>query len=115
MAIGDADVVLPQERWTGWTQSSRHQPRIAGSAAAPWPYRGIGTAEALASVRKLLKSQVDPEAVAAIIYEPVQGEGGFLPATPGFAQKGKGKGSDQPQGPADEAVRVVSAVARRTR
>jgi len=53
-------------------------------AAAPWPYRGMGTAEALASVRKLLKSQVDPGAVAAIIYEPVQGEGGFLPATPGF-------------------------------
>ncbi len=55
-------------------------------AAAPWPYRGIGTAEALASVRKLLKSQIDPESVAAIIYEPVQGEGGFLPATPGFVE-----------------------------
>ncbi|HET6172846.1 MAG TPA: aspartate aminotransferase family protein [Gaiellales bacterium] len=55
-------------------------------AAAPWPYRGIGTAEALASVRKLLKSQVDPGSVAAIIYEPVQGEGGFLPATPGFVE-----------------------------
>jgi 4-aminobutyrate aminotransferase len=55
-------------------------------AAAPWPYRGIGTAEALASVRKLLKSQVDPASVAAIIYEPVQGEGGFLPATPGFVE-----------------------------
>ena len=55
-------------------------------AAAPWPYRGIGTAEALASVRKLLKSQVDPGSVAAIIYEPVQGEGGFLPATPGFIE-----------------------------
>jgi 4-aminobutyrate aminotransferase / (S)-3-amino-2-methylpropionate transaminase / 5-aminovalerate transaminase len=55
-------------------------------AAAPWPYRGVGTAEALASVRKLFKSQVDPAAVAAIIYEPVQGEGGFLPATPGFIE-----------------------------
>src|SRR4051794_29242017 len=55
-------------------------------AAAPWPYRGVGTAEALASVRKLLKSQVAPESVAAIIYEPVQGEGGFLPATPGFVE-----------------------------
>jgi 4-aminobutyrate aminotransferase len=55
-------------------------------AAAPWPYRGIGTAEALASVRKLFKSQVDPGSVAAVIYEPVQGEGGFLPATPGFVE-----------------------------
>ena len=55
-------------------------------AAAPWPYRGIGTAEALDSVRKLFASQVDPGSVAAIIYEPVQGEGGFLPATPGFIE-----------------------------
>ena len=53
-------------------------------AEAPWPYRGIGTSEALASLRKLFKSQVDAQEVAAIIYEPVQGEGGFLPATPGF-------------------------------
>jgi 4-aminobutyrate aminotransferase len=55
-------------------------------ALAPWPYRGIGTAEALDSVRRLFKSQVDPENVAAVIYEPVQGEGGFLPATPGFIE-----------------------------
>ena len=55
-------------------------------AASPWPYRGIGTAEALASVRKLFKSQVDPQSVAGLIYEPVQGEGGFLPATPGFLE-----------------------------
>ena len=55
-------------------------------AASPWPYRGIGTDEALASVRKLFKSQVDPQSVAAMIYEPVQGEGGFLPATPGFLE-----------------------------
>ena len=37
-------------------------------------------------MRKLFKSQVDPHSVAAIIYEPVQGEGGFLPATPGFLE-----------------------------
>jgi 4-aminobutyrate aminotransferase / (S)-3-amino-2-methylpropionate transaminase / 5-aminovalerate transaminase len=55
-------------------------------AASPWPYRGIGTDEALASIRKLFKSQVDPQSVAALIYEPVQGEGGFLPATPGFLE-----------------------------
>jgi 4-aminobutyrate aminotransferase / (S)-3-amino-2-methylpropionate transaminase / 5-aminovalerate transaminase len=55
-------------------------------ALAPWPYRGIGTEEALESVRRLFVSQVDPKNVAAIIYEPVQGEGGFLPATPGFIE-----------------------------
>jgi 4-aminobutyrate aminotransferase len=55
-------------------------------ALAPWPYRGIGTAEALESVTRLFRSQVDPASVAAVIYEPVQGEGGFLPATPGFIE-----------------------------
>src|SRR4051794_6284754 len=55
-------------------------------ALAPWPYRGIGTDEALQSVRRLFASQVDPKNVAAIIYEPAQGEGGFLPATPGFIE-----------------------------
>jgi 4-aminobutyrate aminotransferase len=55
-------------------------------AQAPWPYRGIGTEEALASVRRLFLTQVDPSSVAAMIYEPVQGEGGFLPATPGFIE-----------------------------
>ena len=47
---------------------------------------GSAPTEALASVRKLFKSQVDPQSVAALIYEPVQGEGGFLPATPGFLE-----------------------------
>ena len=55
-------------------------------AQAPYPYRGIGTAEALASVEALFKSQVDPSAVAGMIYEPVQGEGGFHPATEGFVE-----------------------------
>ena len=55
-------------------------------AQAPYPYRGIGTAEALESVERLFKSQVDPSAVAGMIYEPVQGEGGFHPATDGFVE-----------------------------
>ncbi len=55
-------------------------------AAAPYPYRGIGTAEALESVERLFKSQVDPSVVAGMIYEPVQGEGGFHPATEGFVE-----------------------------
>ena len=47
------------------------------------PTAASATAEALGHrVRKLFKSQVDPESVAAIIYEPVQGEGGFLPGDP---------------------------------
>jgi 4-aminobutyrate aminotransferase / (S)-3-amino-2-methylpropionate transaminase / 5-aminovalerate transaminase len=55
-------------------------------ALAPYPYRGIGTKEALESVTRLFKSQVDPASVAAVIYEPVQGEGGFHPASEGFCE-----------------------------
>ena len=32
-------------------------------------------------------AQVDPQAVAAIVIEPVQGEGGFVPAPPRFLQR----------------------------
>ena len=38
----------------------------------------------LAPVRTMLKSQVDPTAVAAVLFEPVQGEGGFVDAPPGW-------------------------------
>jgi 4-aminobutyrate aminotransferase len=55
-------------------------------APAPYPYRGIGTREALEGVERVFKSQVDPSGVAAMIYEPVQGEGGFHPATDGFVE-----------------------------
>jgi 4-aminobutyrate aminotransferase len=55
-------------------------------APAPYPYRGIGTKEALEGLEWLFKSQVDPSGVAAVIYEPVQGEGGFHPATDGFVE-----------------------------
>jgi 4-aminobutyrate aminotransferase/(S)-3-amino-2-methylpropionate transaminase len=53
-------------------------------AAGPYPYRGITSDDAIASVEKLLKSQIDASQVAAVIYEPVQGEGGFLPSPPDF-------------------------------
>jgi 4-aminobutyrate aminotransferase / (S)-3-amino-2-methylpropionate transaminase / 5-aminovalerate transaminase len=36
---------------------------------------------ALADLRRALKTRVAPESVAAIIIEPVQGEGGFVPAS----------------------------------
>jgi 4-aminobutyrate aminotransferase / (S)-3-amino-2-methylpropionate transaminase / 5-aminovalerate transaminase len=55
-------------------------------APGPYPYRGISGADAIAGVKKVFKSQIDPSAVAAVIYEPVQGEGGFLPAPEGFPQ-----------------------------
>jgi 4-aminobutyrate aminotransferase/(S)-3-amino-2-methylpropionate transaminase len=48
-------------------------------APAPYPYRGVTTADALRGVEALFRSEVDPEAVACMVLEPVQGEGGFLP------------------------------------
>lgn len=45
----------------------------------PYPFRGISSDDAIDGLHRLFKNQVDPSNVAAIIYEPVQGEGGFLP------------------------------------
>jgi 4-aminobutyrate aminotransferase len=46
-------------------------------AEFPNPYRGITTESALADLERLFHGDVDPKAVAAILIEPVQGEGGF--------------------------------------
>ncbi len=53
---------------------------------APFPveYHGISVAQSLAAIEQLFKADVDPQRVAAIIIEPVQGEGGFYPAPPAF-------------------------------
>jgi 4-aminobutyrate aminotransferase len=53
-------------------------------APAPYPYRGVTTDDALDGLAKLFKSEVDPETVACVLLEPVQGEGGFVPMTPDF-------------------------------
>jgi 4-aminobutyrate aminotransferase/(S)-3-amino-2-methylpropionate transaminase len=46
----------------------------------PYEYRGIDAKEALADLRRALVTQVAAENVAAIVVEPVQGEGGFVVA-----------------------------------
>ncbi|HEY9039877.1 MAG TPA: 4-aminobutyrate--2-oxoglutarate transaminase [Roseovarius sp.] len=46
----------------------------------PIELHGISTEDAMASLTQLFKSDLDPGRVAAIIIEPVQGEGGFYPA-----------------------------------
>jgi len=50
----------------------------------PYAYRGVDAAEALAALRRALVTQVAAETVAAIVVEPVQGEGGFVVAPPEF-------------------------------
>lgn len=52
----------------------------------PFPntLHGVSVEDALHHVRRLFKSDIDPQRVAAFLYEPVQGEGGFYPAPPQF-------------------------------
>ena len=52
----------------------------------PIEYHGIAVADSIAALDKLFKADVEPDRVAAIIIEPVQGEGGFYPAPEGFLQ-----------------------------
>jgi 4-aminobutyrate aminotransferase/(S)-3-amino-2-methylpropionate transaminase len=49
-------------------------------------YRGPSSAEALAALERALVTQVAAESVAAIVIEPVQGEGGFVVAPPAFLE-----------------------------
>src|SRR5215213_1411376 len=46
-------------------------------APAPYPYRDVTANDAIHELEKLFKSDVDPQSVACVVLEPVQGEGGF--------------------------------------
>lgn len=74
----------------GMTLTGKVTPYKVGGAFAPeiyrlpfpYAYRGEGTAP----FADLLKNMVAPEAVAAVILEPVLGEGGFIPAPREFLE-----------------------------
>lgn len=53
---------------------------------APFPValHGVSVADSMAALDRLFKADVDPARVAAIIVEPVQGEGGFYEAPRDF-------------------------------
>jgi 4-aminobutyrate aminotransferase/(S)-3-amino-2-methylpropionate transaminase len=53
-------------------------------SAFPYEYHGIGTQAALDALEQTLDSEVAAESVAAIVIEPVLGEGGFVPAPAEF-------------------------------
>ena len=55
-------------------------------APYPNPYRGVTAEEALAQLERMLVTHVPPEHVAAIVFEPQQGEGGFIPAPAAFVE-----------------------------
>jgi 4-aminobutyrate aminotransferase/(S)-3-amino-2-methylpropionate transaminase len=50
----------------------------------PIEYHGVTVDDSLEALQTLFKSDTEPNRVAAIIVEPVQGEGGFYPAPGGF-------------------------------
>lgn len=55
---------------------------------APYPnaLHGVTSADSISAVETLFKADIDPKRVAAIIFEPVQGEGGFNPAPAEFVR-----------------------------
>ena len=70
---------------------SGHQPLPAGVFVAPFPDPLASDPEAeidrcLFGVQHLLKAQTAPDETAAMILEPVLGEGGYVPAPPRFLQ-----------------------------
>src|SRR5437773_7527816 len=74
---------------TSLTLTSKTHPYKAGLGPfapevyrVPFPdeYRGISGRDALEALERALSTQVAAETVAAIVVEPVQGEGGFIPA-----------------------------------
>lgn len=74
-----------------YTYRYDYQPLPGGVFVAPFPYsyyfgwREEETVEfCLKQLDQLLKSQTAPEETAAIVIEPVLGEGGYVPAPPEF-------------------------------
>lgn len=78
MTLAMTGKVLPYKRDFG--------PMPGDVFRAPYPneYHGISDADALAGVKRLFKTDIAPERTAAIVIEPVQGEGGFYAASPYF-------------------------------
>lgn len=73
---------------TGMSQPYKQNfgPFAGGIYRLPYPneYRDITEQHCLKALDTLFASQIMPDQVAAIILEPVQGDGGFLPAPPSF-------------------------------
>lgn len=56
-------------------------------ALFPCALHGISIDAAMASIERIFKNDAEPRDIAAIVIEPVQGEGGFYPAPPAFMQQ----------------------------
>jgi 4-aminobutyrate aminotransferase/(S)-3-amino-2-methylpropionate transaminase len=56
-------------------------------AEFPCELHGVSEDAAMASIERIFKNDAEPNDIAAIILEPVQGEGGFYAATPSFMKR----------------------------
>jgi len=63
---------------------SGYTPLPAGIHVAPFPGPGAPTGQCLSRLRKLFETVTAPGETAAVVIEPVLGEGGYLPAPPAF-------------------------------
>ncbi|HWY68640.1 MAG TPA: acetyl ornithine aminotransferase family protein [Terriglobales bacterium] len=78
-------------------QRRRFAPLVPGVTHVPYPYtyrfgegkteREYGLACAKFIEERLFKTTVPPEDVAAVFVEPIQGEGGYVPAPPEFLRE----------------------------
>jgi 4-aminobutyrate aminotransferase/4-aminobutyrate aminotransferase/(S)-3-amino-2-methylpropionate transaminase len=71
MTMGLTGKVMPYKRGFGPFPAEIYH------AEFPQPYHGVTTEQAIADIDRLFHADVDPKSVAAVIVEPVQGEGGF--------------------------------------
>jgi len=78
LCMGLTGKVVPYKKGFG--------PFTPGIFHVPFPaeYLGVSPADSLASLDQLFSSAIEPDQVAAVIIEPIQGEGGFYPLPDGF-------------------------------
>lgn len=58
-----------------------------GRALAPCELHGVSEDDSIASIERIFKNDAQPQDIAAIIIEPVQGEGGFYVNSKSFMQR----------------------------
>ncbi|MDO5651430.1 MAG: aminotransferase class III-fold pyridoxal phosphate-dependent enzyme [Moraxella sp.] len=80
LAMGLTGKVLPYKKDFG--------PMPASIFHAPFPCveNGVSEDDAIKALQMIFKCDIDPSEVAAMIVEPIQGEGGFHQLTPSFAK-----------------------------
>jgi 4-aminobutyrate aminotransferase/(S)-3-amino-2-methylpropionate transaminase len=80
LCMGLTGKVVPYKKGFGpFTPGIHHVP-------FPAAYLGVSGADSFRALEQVFSSEIEPDAVAAIIIEPVQGEGGFYPVPDGFLE-----------------------------